>query len=575
MNSTPTISKPSREKPWMRLYPADMPEYIAPNDTLTDFILKSCADHDKPVIEYYGRTFSINQLLVEARKTASAMWRLGLRKNDEAVLFVRSAPEFLILLFAAEMIGVTIVCRDGIPADHTEAIRISHAKVAFAYDYIDCGEEKFYYDDTELCHLILLYPYTYADKAGIPEYVEKSIEKLYVNRRPGMTADPRSILWKDFISGGEGVSFETAEKNIDRPLYCSYTSGSTGPSKEVIHSARTITGMLGQLVIPDAQKGITLRVLLTLLPPALVAVVSPMMLYNVAMGNYLILDPFCEFEDIDLEFMKYRPNHMIAIFMMADYLMRSERIPKDYDMSFLYVIGGGADTVHNKWLKQIQAFLAEHHSSAVYSMCYGLSEVGSAATNPYPGISFLDCCSGIPMRGTNITVCRHNSQEELDYGEFGEICVSGPGAMVGYANEEDTRLKLQRHSDGNLWVHTGDYGMINEKGEVFVYSRGYNETYDRHPLMTTVMENKLCELDGIKDCFFVIAGDAKHQGFAKPYLFVVPEEGRTISELEPSIRAALEPWEYPEKIYHIEKREFFHFKTNRRELCRMIMNGEI
>lgn len=575
MNPTISLVKPSVEKPWMKFYPGPAAEFTPPKDTLTDFILKSNPEHDKPVIEYYGKTFSLNELLSEAKKAASAMWKYGLRENDQIVLFVKSAPEFLIILFAAEMIGVTVVCRDGEPVDHVEAITCANAKIAFAYDYVNSDEERLYYKDTGLEHVILLSPYTYAVKEEIPDYIEASIKKLYTNREPGIKADDRSVLWNEFFADGENVVFEYAKKDIERPLYCSYTSGSTGPSKEVLHSARTMTGMLAQLVIPDSQRGFTLKVLLTLLPPALVAVTSPIILFNLAMGSYLIMDTFCEFEDIDLEFMRHQPNQMIAIFMMANYLMNSKRIPADYDMSFLYVIGGGADTVNNKWLKEIQAFLAAHKSPAVYSMCYGLSEVGSAATNPYPGISFLDCCSGIPMKATNICVCRHGTNEELGYGEFGEVCVSGPGLMLGYSTEEDTKEKMQRHADGNVWMHTGDYGCIKENGELYIYTRGYNERFGGKPLMTTNMENKVCELPGIKDSFFVMGKDTEHEGCTVPYLFVVPETGASMEAIEQNVKAALEEYEYPAKIYQIEKREFFHFKTNRRELAQKILDGEL
>ncbi len=73
---------------------------------------------------------------------------------------------------------------------------------------------------------------------------------------------------------------------------------------------------------------------------------------------------------------------MIAVPMMADIIRLSKRIPEDYDMSFLLVIGGGADPMHNKWLNKMQDFLQKHHSPAVFSMCYGMSEVGSAVCNP-------------------------------------------------------------------------------------------------------------------------------------------------------------------------------------------------
>ena len=44
--------------------------------------------------------------------------------------------------------------------------------------------------------------------------------------------------------------------------------------------------------------------------------------------------------------------------------------------------------------------------------------------------------------------------------------------MMGYINEEDeTNNTLVRHSDGKIWLHTGDLGYIDETGRVFYTSR--------------------------------------------------------------------------------------------------------
>ena len=116
---------------------------------------------------------------------------------------------------------------------------------------------------------------------------------------------------------------------------------------------------------------------------------------------------------------------------------------------------------------------------------------------------------------------------------------------------------------------------MNELGELFVYSRGLNKRHGGGYLFTTVMENKVIDTDGIKDCFFVIANDTEHEGCFVPYLFVVPEKGIKLADIEDAIKASLEQHEQPVRIIEIEKREYFHFKTNRRILAAKIANGEI
>lgn len=567
-----SIKLASIEKPWLQYYPEPLKNFVPTDDTLTEFIVKNNAQKDKVTLEFYGKTFTLDEILTETDKVAKGFTALGVKENDRIVVFLRTVPEFIFTLLGAEKIGAAIVCHDGEPLEKAAAIKEADAKVTVCFDFISAEEEKVYYDNSDLQNLVLVSPYTYTVKNEIPDYVDNAIEALYTENS---ACDERSLRWNDFIAKGAEIKNDvSAEKNPDRPLYCSYTSGSTGPSKQVLHTARTMNGVLGQLVIPGGI-GFTLRVLHTLLPPALVAIVNSILMFNLASGNHLILSPFCEAEDIDLEFMRYKPNQMIAVPMMADILMKSTRIPEDYPMNDLYVIGGGADPVHNKWLDNIQAWLRKHGSPAVFSMCYGLSEAGSTVANPHPNQDFRNCGGGVPMRGTIISVFEPGTQNELPYGQIGEICTSGPSSMIGYGTAEDTAKTLQHHPDGRIWVHTGDYGCMNESGELFVYSRGLNKRFGGGILFTTVMENKVVDIKGLDDCWFVIPADKEHEGFFLPYLFVVLEKGVELKDIEDEIKSRLEDYEQPVKIYTVEKREYFHFKTNRRILAAKIINGEI
>ena len=572
MSNNPVVKqKASVAKPWLQFYPEPLRTFVQPEDSLTEFIAKNNTDHNKEVIEYYGKTFTFNQILEERDKVAAALCSMGVEAGDRIVVFLKAVPEFIFVLLAAEKIGAAIVCRDGEPEDHVEAIINAKTKVVFAHDYITKTDENLYYDNETLKHIVLVSPYTYAVREEIPDYIEANIKALY-NGNVEWTEN--TLAWNDMIKkGAEYGEAPEAAKNPDRALYCSYTSGSTGPSKQVVHTARTINGVLGQLVIPGGI-GFSMRVLHTMLPPALVAIVNSILLFNIASTNLLILSTYCSEDDLDLEFMRYRPNQMIAVPMMAEILMSSKRIPEDYPMNDLFVIGGGADPVHNKWLKRIQEFLASHGSPAVFSMCYGLSEAGSTATNPHADINFLNCGGGIPMRGTTISIFEAGTQNELDYGEIGEVCVTSPGVMVGYARGEDNIGVIQCHEDNQLWVHTGDYGCMNEDGELFVYSRGLNHRYGGGILFTTVMENKIIETKGVDDCYFVIVPDKEHKGYFLPYLYIVPEKGYTVADVEAEVRSKLEDFEQPVEIFHSDKREYFHFKTNRRILAGKILNGE-
>jgi long-chain acyl-CoA synthetase len=75
------------------------------------------------------------------------------------------------------------------------------------------------------------------------------------------------------------------------------------------------------------------------------------------------------------------------------------------------------------------------------------------------GIVFPDMLAKIVQQGT---------MEEAPAGEIGEICLHGPAVMLGYLEMPDeTAETLKTHSDGRLWLHTGDLATMDEDG--FVY----------------------------------------------------------------------------------------------------------
>ena len=79
---------------------------------------------------------------------------------------------------------------------------------------------------------------------------------------------------------------------------------------------------------------------------------------------------------------------------------------------------------------------------------------------------------GIPFPDTYIKIVEPDTDNEVAYGEEGEILLSGPTNMQFYWNNEEETAQTLRHSDtdGRTWVHTGDLGTMDDEG--FVYFKG-------------------------------------------------------------------------------------------------------
>ena len=561
--------KASVDRPWMKFYPAGIEKMMAiPEVTLNQYMRMMCRGMDLSVMHYYGTDISWSEYFRMVDETARALKAAGLGKGDQIPVFLRAVPEFLIVLLAAEKIGASLLCRDNTIQENAEAISNAGAKVIFAHDFIT-REEVDAYTAAGVKKIITVNPWRLAVKKEMPEHIVKCLESHYVE--PKVTGD-MICSWNTFVAAGSVFAGDVeAPADLNRPLFRAYTSGSTGPSKQVIHSSKTMLSVVCQMSGYGNSDDFRPTWLLTLLPPALIAVTVSTMLVPMASNRMLILDPFVDVNDIDLEMMRYKPNTWPLIPMFMEILMKSERIPADYDMSHLLACGAGAEATNNGQIRRAQKFLEDHNCHVVFSTSYGQSEACSNITFPAPGYTFGNGNVGIPMPLNVMGIFR--GDRECTYNKLGEICVAGPGNMLGYDNEEATKKALVRHADGRLWLHTGDTGYMNEDGVVFTLGRGMAKRYNEDPekaerLVDVMLENLVsdAEIEGLKDCFFVIRPDKEHEGYYVPYMYAVLEEGCSLKEIQKDVDAALMDYQRPVEIIQIPERPFYHFKTNRLHL---------
>ena len=461
--------KPSIDRPWMKFYPDVLRGIQVPACTVEQYLSVRAADPNVVAMHYYGVDITWGTVFRKVDATARALQVLGIKQGDQIPVFLRSVPEFIYLLLAAERIGASLLCRDNTLEENIEAVQKANAKVIFVHDFFSKAEIEAYREQTNVNTYVIVPALESGDRAAMPVYLQHSLDALYPDV-PARGSD--TMMWADFCNMGQRFrGFVPAPVNIDRPLLRAYTSGSTGPSKQVIHSAHSIIGVLAQMNFYGASDKFRPTWLLTILPPALIAVVVSMMLLPLAGGMLLILDPFVDVYDVDLEMMRYRPNNWPLIPMFVEVIRRSKRLPADYDMSHMLAIGAGCEAFNNKQLRNVEEFLKQHNCNLRFTAGYGSSEAGSNATLPMAPFPVRDGNVGVPMIHSVISIFKPGTQEELTYNTPGEICMTGPGVMLGYDRPEATAKALQVHADGKTWLHTGDIGYIDEDGFVYFSQR--------------------------------------------------------------------------------------------------------
>jgi len=73
---------------------------------------------------------------------------------------------------------------------------------------------------------------------------------------------------------------------------------------------------------------------------------------------------------------------------------------------------------------------------------------------------------GTPIENFEIKILDENDRE-MPVGKWGEICIRGPGVMKGYWRKPSET----RHALRNGWLHSGDIGMLDDEGYVFIVDR--------------------------------------------------------------------------------------------------------
>ena len=142
------------------------------------------------------------------------------------------------------------------------------------------------------------------------------------------------------------------------------------------------------------------------------------------------------------------------------------------DLSFFKLLVCGGDKLPEKLQHRVNKLLKKGGADVVLREAYGQTEcVAGCSINPKFDTRIGS--AGIAYPDVFFKIVKPDTQEELQDGEDGELCVAGPLVMKGYYKDEEATAKtLQRHSDGKIWLHTGD--IFSKDADGYIYFRQRN-----------------------------------------------------------------------------------------------------
>ena len=121
----------------------------------------------------------------------------------------------------------------------------------------------------------------------------------------------------------------------------------------------------------------------------------------------------------------------------------------------------------------------------------------------------------------NQMVVDPKTYEELDIGKVGLLCVTGPGMMIGYHNNEEENKKVFIEKNNQKWLVTGDIVKLNAKGEIEYIDRlkrcfvcGVENVYPQQ------IEDKLSEIPEIEEAIVTKLEDNELQYVPKYHIYL-------------------------------------------------------
>jgi len=140
---------------------------------------------------------------------------------------------------------------------------------------------------------------------------------------------------------------------------------------------------------------------------------------------------------------------------------------------------------------------------------YGMSETSNAVvrTRCSDSLEKRAGTNGRPVPGVEIRIADVTSNQTLDQGEIGEICIRGYVLMKGYYKMPDEDSKV---FDAEGWLHSGDLGELDQDGYLIYRGRvkemikpgGFN-------VATQEIEQFLKSFPGVKQAAVVGVPDAR------------------------------------------------------------------
>ena len=465
-----------------------------PEMSLYDVLKRTAEDHpNNTAYEYLGYKVSYRKFLDQVDDLSLRFRKMGVRREDRVIICLPNCPQAMVSFYALSRLGAISVMVHPLSSSNEieHYIQDSGSKMAitlgkFADNFPKIGSIEGFQI------LIVTSPVDMMSKTR-----SAVARVLYKDARmPKGSLGFGMIRWKKMMKDDIGYVNKTVPNvSPDEPASILYTGGTTGVNKGAVHSSRSFNVTSMGMIELSGIYG-TGTSMLAEMPMFHGFGLCTCVHLPVCIGLKVVLIPTFTLDSLCKTIVKGKINFMAGVPTLYEKLVDNKYL-KNADLSFLKGIFCGGDSMSIESKERVDAFLAEHGCKVKVRIGYGCTEC-LTATAITPRDEERPGSVGIPIPGMQYKITKMGTTEEVSDCEDGEICISGPALMSGYYNNlSETDKVLKVHEDGNIWLHTGDVGKI-DNGFIYFTNRikriiitsGYNvfpsqieEILSRHPLV--------------------------------------------------------------------------------------------
>ena len=492
LNSMNLKNKP--KAPWTQYFKEGTMELEEATGSLYNYFESKVSNFgENKCIDYYGNSIKYNEFLEIVDKCAKNFYNSGIRDGEVVSICVPNTIEGVVSFLAANKIGAIANFIHPLSSENEikDSLKETNSKVLVVVD-MNLNKIKNIIVETDVNEVILVNVCSYMSLENRMKYLDNE------NVEIDLIKDSGYIWWNDYISKTKELEIDNYiyEGDKNSPAMILHSGGTTGTPKGVVLSNNNLISYVESLIVGQdyLDKPLTQGdSILALMPIFHGYGIMYSIVFPLCRGMHVILMSKFEAKEYCEMIEKYRPQVIAGVTSLYEAILKEWDKP-NLKLDFLKYCSVGGDSLKPVLREKINAFLKEHGAEIRIKEAYGLTEAVCGVIFEFTKERLHTI--GIPLPGLYVGIFSKDD-EEVPFGEEGEICVCGPTVMLGYyKNVEETNKVLRVHKDGNTWLHTGDLGSMDKDGFVtftsrlkrMIVSSGYNvypnlieEILESHP----------------------------------------------------------------------------------------------